>query len=724
MKNRLLSLFIIGLLLAGIIPAAAQGIIVPQPGVFTDPSWLRVDYHRVDVEIIDQIASTHVDLQFTNTGEALAEGTFIFPLPAGATVDQLTMFIDGQGIEAQILPADEARDIYNAIVQQYRDPALLEYIGTSAIQASVFPIPPGESRQIEIRYGQVLEAENGLIQYVYPLNSPRAMAARAVESMSIRVTVEGGDEISSIYSPSHSIAVAREGDTGFSAGFEASSFIADGDFSLFYGLADGEINVNLLTYRESAGEDGFFLLLVQPPFEIDEDEIVAKDVIIVLDQSGSMQGEKWEQAQDAAAYVLDNLNAQDRFNVIVFSTGARLYSESMEGVDEAQDAIDWIDGLDAEGGTNIDLALQNALDVADGERQTTILFLTDGLATEGVIETPAILDNFENRAGDNVRLFAFGIGDDVDTFLLDSLYQAFRGAGEYVRTGERIDEAVAALYNKVGAPVLTGIELAFEGVRAELVYPAELPDLFVGEQLTIVGRFRDAAEGATITLSGDVEDDAQTFIYDGLEFRDNAGGEPFIARLWATRRIGDLLNTIRLQGENPELVDSVISLSLRYGIITPYTSFLITEDDILTQAGQEAAAAQFEADEAQDLARQSSGAVAVDNAQNIIELNAAEAPAAMPTQTVMGGAAGEQTPGQSGNAITSVGGRTFVNIGGVWNDTTYDPDAMTTEPVEFLSDAYFALLAEHPELAEYFALGENVIVVLDGVAYEVVSAAE
>jgi len=747
-------LVFLGLLLLAVFPAAAQEVICPpppcpttgpcsdiitcvprQPGVFTNPEWLKIDYHRVTVEVANQIATTNVDMQFTNEGEALAEGTFMFPLPQGAAVDQLTMYINGVAIDAKILPAEEARNIYNEIVRQYRDPALLEYVGSSAIQANVFPIPPGESRRIEIRYSQVLEVDNGLIQYIYPLKVTNLLSPRPVEQMSINVNVTSNDEISNIYSPSHSIALSRgEDNKSFRAGYESGAFVPQDDFSLYYGIASETINVNLLTYRESANEDGFFMLLVQPPVSLPDQQVIPKDVIIVLDQSGSMFGEKWDQAREAAVYVLDNLNPQDRFNVVLFSTGWRVFSNNMERVEQAESAIGWVRGQEAIGGTDINGALTTALGMV-GERPTTILFLTDGLATEGEVDTQRILANIEAAARPNVSIFTFGVGDDVDTFLLDAIVRDHHGAGSYVRPTERIEEEVASLYSKISAPVLTDVTLDLGGVQTQDMYPTTpLPDLFAGTQLTLVGRYRGDASDINITLRGKVGGQEQTFVYSGLDFPPRAGGEPFIARLWATRRIGDLLNNIRLNGENPELVDSVVRLSVRYGIITPYTSFLIEEDDILTAAGRDRAEAEF-AQEAQQLATTSTGAGAVTAADQAAGFANAQAPVplAMPTMTAAGTLAPGQPPAEGGeayydesgasvNPIQTVNDKTFLLQDGVWTDTTFEPDTMTTEKIVFLSDAYFALLDARPELGDYFALGERVIVVVEGTAYAVVSA--
>lgn len=720
---------LLSLLLVGNVSAAAQGFIVPCCGVETDPNWLTIDYHRVDVSIEEQIAHTLVEMQFTNDGEMLAEGTFIFPLPQGASVDRLTMYVDGTAIDAKILPADEARAIYDEIVRQYRDPALLEYVGQDVIQASVFPIPPGESRKIEISYDQLLELDNGLLHYVYPLNTS-GTAARFIEQMSIRVSVEDDNAISNIYSPSHNIALNRPDDNHFSVGFEQNNFTPDADFSLYYGLRQDAIDMNLLSYRESATEDGFFMLMVQPPVTVDESAIVPKDVVIVLDQSGSMEGTKWQQAREATNTVLRSLNPQDRFNVVAFSTGWRVYGNDLLPADEAEGATDWVNGLWAEGGTDINGALETALGFAD-ERPMTVLFMTDGLATEGITETNAILENLATLAAPNVRIFTFGVGDDVDTFLLDALVRDFRGAGSYVRPTERIDEEVASLYNKISAPVMTDISLQIDGVVAELMYPQQLPDLFAGEQVTIIGRYRGEAANATITMTGKVNGQQQTITLSDPNFRQTAGGESFLARLWATRRIGDLLNTIRLNGESDELVDSVVNLSIRYGIITPYTSFLIEEDDILSEQGRTQAMETF-GEEAEEMARNFTGASAVDAADAAMDMQSANVVPAAPTMSRSGNGAGgvasepsvdeidaDVTLGYIQNPLQQVAGKTFILQGDVWTDTTFSPDTMETTDIIFLSDAYFDLLEQFPEAGQYLALGEQIIVVLDGTAYRI-----
>ncbi len=686
-----------------------------EPPIILPPTWnfegLKIAYQRVDVTITGQVATTHIDQLFVNENDWMLEGTYLFPLPEGAAVSQLTMWVDGVAIEAKILEKEEARQIYDEIVRQLRDPALLEYVGSSAIQANVFPIPPHAERRIELEYSYVLPAENGLIHYTYP-QSTNLYTNTPLDSQSIRVEVSSNEAIRAIYSPSHSVAVNREDEFHAVVGYEAQNVTADLDYELYYTVSPEEIGLNLLSYREP-GEDGFFLLLAAPSVAVNE--VAAKDVILVMDTSGSMEGEKMAQAQEAALYVVEHLNPADRFNIVTFSTGVRNYMPALVSAESPGDYATFINSLEALGGTNISQALLEAAAQADTERPTTILFLTDGLATEGVINTPLLLDSVKQSTPDNVRIFAFGVGDDVDTNLLDNLAQNHRGTTTYVRPFQSIQEEVGNFYNKISAPVLTDISLDFGGVVVEQLYPNVLPDLFIGSQLVLVGRYRDGG-AAEITLSGKVNSQEQVFSYPDQFFRTSSGDE-FIPRLWATRAIGHLLTEIRLHGENPELVQSVVNLSVRYGIITPYTSYLIEEDDIFSQTGlqtiveQEIVAAEPSADV--------SGADAVEEAAAAGALSQAEAPLAMPTMVVSEGFAGDGTETVN-QVVQFVGSKTFIWRDGVWMDTAFDRDTQTAQTVGFASDSYFDLLSAVPDLGAYFALGTQVLVVYDGQVYQTV----
>jgi Ca-activated chloride channel family protein len=675
------------------------------------------------VTINDQVATTRVDQTFRNDSQWSLEGTYIFPMPENAAISDFSMWINGEKVEGQVYTKEEARRIYDNIVRRRLDPALLEYVGRDLFQASIFPIDPGDIRRVEIEYSQILPVDNGLVQYVYPLSTER-FSGKPLEDVAITVDITSNEAIKAVYSPSHPVSIDRDGRFKAIVGWEDFDVTPNTDFSLYYTVSPEDVSVNLLSYKEQ-GEDGFFVLLMAP--NVDAEQVVEKDVILVLDVSGSMEGEKMEQARDALQYVLDHLNEGDRFNIISFSTGVRAFSTKPEPLSALPEARRFVDDLRPEGSTDINRALLEAIESADQERPTIIIFLTDGLPTSGTVETPLILNNVDQAAASNLRIFPFGVGDDVDTVLLDSLAQAQRGTSAYVRPGERVDEQVGNFYAKVSTPVLADISLDVDGVQIEDTYPFPLPDLFAGTQLIIAGRYRDSGP-ATISLTGDINGQSRTFRFDDLSFatdRQSSRNSQFIPRLWATRKIGYLLNQIRLRGENQETIDEIVNLSIRYGIITPYTSFLVEEPEMALsgEGRQRIAQEEFAAAEAAPPAAVS-GDAAVNKAVEQNSLAGAEMAAPLPALTPtpgLGGAMPNDSAGQaSAAAVTAVGDKAFVLRDGVWTDTAFDPTVMTTTQFPFPSEQFLEFLTNQPEAGKYFALGARVIVVIDGVAYETV----
>jgi Ca-activated chloride channel family protein len=710
-------LFLI-LMLGPTVPALADGLIVPVPPPnvpIVNVPYLTVKYHRVTVTIDNQVATTRVDQVFVNEGQHEVEGTYIFPLPEEAAIGEFTMWVDGQKLAGQVLQREEARRIYEEIVRTRRDPALLEYVGRNLFQASIYPIPPGGERRIEIEYSQVLKLDNGLVEYVYPLNTEK-FSAKPLEEVSVNVTVKSGEALKAIYSPSHDVDVIRDGDYQATVGYEESGVKPDRDFVLYYTVSPEDVGLNTLSYRPDGRGEGFFLLLAAPKVEIDTQNVIAKDVILVLDVSGSMKGQKIEQAKQALNYVLNNLNDEDHFNVLAFSTSTRVYNRELVTAGERGEARDFVTRLEAAGSTDINRALLEALEMVDPERPTILIFLTDGLPTLGETDINRIIDNTGGAAPENVRIFPFGVGYDVNTVLLDTVAQNHRGASGYVGPEEAIDEKVSAFYAKVSTPLLSDIAIDWGGMEVDDVYPHPLPDLFAGTQLAVVGRYRDGGE-ATITLTGQVNGRPQELVYEGVTF-EREGGKDFIARLWATRKIGTLLQQIRLHGEEKELVDEIVDLSIRYGIITPYTSFLVEEtEEALSEAGRQGLSDQVAA---QATAAPAVGGEAVQRSEVEKALSNIQAPAAAPMATQIVELAGAKD--QYGNLVSPVkyvGDKTFIYSEGTWTDTTFDPDKMTPLPIGFGSDDYFALVASRPEWGRFLAVGDHVIVVLDGTAYEV-----
>ncbi len=708
----LLAVLLLLMLIFAARPVSADGFIIPQPPVDRPIPWrdipLTVKHHRVTVTIDNQLATTKVDQVFVNEADFAVEGTYLFPLPEDAAISSFDMWVDGKKLEGKLLGRDEARRIYEDIVRREKDPALLEYVGRGAFQARIFPIPPRGERRIELTYSQVLRAESGLVHYRYPLNTEK-FSARPLDEVAISVDISDKTPLRAIYSPSHPVSVTRDSERRATVGYEARDVKPDRDFDLYYGLSADAIAVNLLSYKPF-DEDGYFLLLVTPPVE-PEGAPVAKDVILVMDTSGSMDGEKMEQARGAAQYVLDHLAPADRFNIVAFSTATRLFADRPVPASEAAAGKAFVEKLTAAGSTDINRALLEALAGADPQRPTVLLFMTDGLPTAGEIDPDRIVANVSGNAPKSVRLFSFGVGYDVDTLLLDELSAKHRGTTAYVRPEQDIEEEVSGFYAKVSAPVLVDVEATFAGITVEDMYPYPLPDLFAGSQLIVAGRYRGSGE-ADLRLTGQVNGQPRVSRYTGLRFVERGGSE-FVARLWAQRKIGYLLTEIRLRGEKPELVQEVIDLSTKFGIATPYTSFLVEEPGLeFAQplppmggfgrgGGGSAGAAPTAAPAAQDAGR--SGPAAVQKAQNEAALQQAE--------TVTESAAGE--------TIKQIGGKTFYLEGGAWVDTAFDAKKMKAEAVKFGSERYFRLLTEHPEIGPYLALGDRVTVVAQGRAYAI-----
>ncbi len=549
-----------------------------------DPNWawwddpdLQIDYQYIDVTVRDQIATTRIDMQFTNLSDWWIEGQYLFPLPEGATVSELIMWIDGVPITGEVLEADEASQIYDDFVSQFIDPALLEYAGPNLLQLSVFPIPEFDSRRIEIEYQQILTADNGEITYRFPQNS--LYVSKQIDQQRITVNVSSEDAIQTI-STTLATGIAQDAPFTATVAYEAADIFPSESFELTYTVADDTIDLDLLSYKPD-DEYGYFVVLVDAPnVDVTEDQIIEKDVILVFDTSGSMGGEKITQAKSALLDVVGRLNPGDRFNIVSFNTGTNLYADELVPADNPGNYQAYVNSLSAAGTTNMEDGLLDAIAMADTERLTTILLLTDGRADTSL---DSIVRNVSPLVTPNMRLFSFGVGEDADGQLLTSLTTDHRGATTYIASGTDIEQRVSDFYTTISRPALTDLALDFGDAQVEQIYPEPLTDLYIGTQLVVAGRYREGiTETFPITLTGNFNGITQTIVYTGNTLTDS-GGEAVIPTLWAQQAIDGLLTNITLYGETQEWVDSIISLSQQYNIITPYTSFLIDEDLINDQ---------------------------------------------------------------------------------------------------------------------------------------------
>ena len=560
-------------------PATAAGLLIPED-VKLPP--LAMVHHKVVVTIDDQVAITTVDQSFRNHTERNLEATYLFPVPKGATVDKFTMWVDGKEQGGELLDAKDANKVYTDIVRRTQDPGILEYLGNSMMRLRVFPIPPRKDQKIRISYKSIAPKDGNLVEYVYPLKTD-GKGTQTLEEFSAKITIKSQHGIHNVYSPTHSITTTRKGDKEVAIDFERNQAMLDKDFQLFYGFGDKDIGLTPLLYKPVAAEDGYFMFLVTPQVEMGKTRL-PRDLVLVLDTSSSMSDIKMAQAKKALKFCLGELQEQDRFGIIKFSTTVSSFRDKLVPADKdfIAAANKWVDGLKASGGTAILPALDEALAMRsdDAGRPFTIIFFTDGLPTVDETNPDAIVKKVVAKNSASTRIFTFGVGDDVNAAMLDQLADQTRAVSTYVRPAEDIGDKVASLYGKISHPVLTDVKLAVgDQIRLHEVYPPKLPDLFHGNQLVVIGRYTGFGHTA-VRLTGMVGSERKEFIYE-LTFPERTAsdtGKDFVEPLWARRKVGYLLDQIRVNGEKKELVDEVVLLAKRYGIATPYTSYLVVPD--------------------------------------------------------------------------------------------------------------------------------------------------
>ena len=560
---------------------------IVEPRQTLPPTAYKIKELAVQAKLVDQVARVQVSQSFVNTGSQQLEVSFIFPLPYDGAIDRLTLMVDGKEIPAKLLPAKQARSVYESIVRKNKDPALLEWMGTGMFQTSVFPVPPGDERKVTLNYSQLLRTDHGLTDFLFPLSTAK-YTSHPVEKVDFQVSIESGIEIKNVYSPTHSIDIQRRDAHHAAVSFTVQNVIPTGDFRLFFDVGKGKFGTSVVSYRPDAGEDGYLLLLASPQFKTPAAERAKKTVVFVVDRSGSMEGEKIEQARAAVKYVLEHLRDGDLFNIVAYDSVVESFRPDLQLYNDQtrQEALGFIQGLYAGGGTNIDGALSTALSqLKDRSRPNFVLFLTDGQPTVGETNESKIVTTATKRNELHARIVSFGVGYDVNSRLLDRVSRENHGQTEYVRPDEDIEVYVSRLYSKISSPVMTdvAVKFDFDQLRAEegdpisRVFPKQVNDVFEGEQLVLVGRYRKTGL-AKVTITGVVGDTKQTFDFPA-KLVDSSPDESyaFVENLWAMRRIGEIIDELDLVGTNDELVKELVALSTKHGILTPYTSFLADE---------------------------------------------------------------------------------------------------------------------------------------------------
>jgi Ca-activated chloride channel family protein len=419
-----------------------------------------------------------------------------------------------------------------------------------------------------------------VVEYVYPMKTD-GKATRTLDDFAVTVRIRSQHPVQTVYSPTHAVTVNRKSDREVVVEFEKNQAILDQDFQLFYGLGNQEIGLTPILYRPVSSEDGYFTLLISPQVEATKANRVPRDLVMVLDTSGSMSDAKMAQAKKALKFCLSRLGPDDRFGIVSFATTVRTYRDELLAVsdDQLQRATKWVDDLRQSGGTAILPALNTALGLRtkDEGRSFTVVFFTDGMPTVDETNPEKIVKAIEGKNTANTRIFTFGVGDDVNAAMLDRLADATKAVSTFVRPAEDIEAKVSSLHSKISHPVMTNVKLTATNVKLHEVYPPQLPDLFHGGQLVVIGRFSGQG-AAAVKLTGMVGKEQREMVYELTFPPKTDDGKEFVEHLWARRKVGYILDQIRANGEQKELVEEVTKLAKKYGIATPYTSYLVVPD--------------------------------------------------------------------------------------------------------------------------------------------------
>ena len=589
----------------------AANVVVPQATCYPigRPEAVRIERVRAGIVIKGQMATTMVEVALRNPTGARLEAELLMPVPDGAVVRGFSYAGSAAGPSARVLPRDEARRTYDRIVAQAKDPALLEFSGYNLVRSSVFPVEPNGTQAVRLTYEHLLTSDGERVDYVLP----RSESVEYRVPWTISAQVEATEPIAAVYSPSHPIRTTRPSAKVAMVVLEKDSATDPGPFRLSYLKERDGVSASLFAYPDPRVGGGYFLLLAGlPPAPKEKSAEIRRDVTLVIDRSGSMRGEKLDQVREAARQVIAGLDEGESFNVILYNEGVDPFAAKpvRKSRETEREVNRFLDEMSARGGTNIHDALLESLRPAPLEGTLPIvLFMTDGLPTVGQTAESAIRDLARRHNPHRKRVFSFGVGVDVNTPLLEKIAYENRGFTTFILPAEDVEVKVGRVFDRLKGPVLADPELTAVGDgprRVSALIPDRLPDLFEGDQIVLVGKYR-GDEPLEFTLRGNYRGMHRT-----LAFRLPVSGATtrngFVPRLWASRKIGLLVDAIRSQGAEGsasasalgakrraspvggELVDEIVRLSTEFGILTEYTAFLAREGTDLDPQGGPAGA--------------------------------------------------------------------------------------------------------------------------------------
>jgi len=676
--------------------SSAPAWIVPQVGRAIGRPAIEVTQVAAQCDIRGRVATTTLDIAVVNRSGRPEQAMLLVPVPSDAIVTGFAFEGPASEPTAKLLPKDEARRIYDQIVARERDPALLEWAGWNLLRSSVFPVPAGGTQRMRISWENLLIGSGDRLDYTLPRSDLVGGAPWTIE-----VTIHGRD-VAAAYSPSHEILTERPlgagGAPGESLRVRANARAA-GSFRLSI-VRTSTPSVSVMTYPDPASGGGFFLLLAAAPDAAGTLEL-SREVTIVLDRSGSLSGAPFERAKAAVLRVLDDLGPADRANVIDFSNSVAKFDAASTALDAAARSRlrEYVASLRSGGGTNIHDALLEGLRQprpADGI-VSTILFVTDGVPTIGRTSERDIRALVEQGNAASRRIFAIGLGNDLNAPMLDRIADMTRANATYLAMDDDLPAKIGEVAARLRGPMLAELSLqATDQGRIADLQPSRLPDLFRAGTLVVLGHYRGEAP-FTLSLEGRGTGGMQRLAVE-VDPRQASTANAFVPRLWASRRIAQLVDEVRQLGldgatvnwSDPrmrELVGEIVRLSTTWGVLTEYTSMLALEGSNL---GDLRALERACTDALQHRAvQQRVGAAAVSQSENFNRQKWDGNVAASRQFVAPGGAQVEAS------AMNQCADRTFYKSGPAWADASLaGRELRVDEEIAWGSDRHRELLWE------------------------------
>jgi len=668
----------------------------------------------VDIQVSGPVARVTQNITLHNRFGRDAEFDLVFPLGKDDSITGADLRMGSETLEGIVYGKAEAARIYRQLTRKLRDPALLEHYGERLFRARVFPVPAKGKATLSLTYNQVVRPEADLMRLHVPLTAFRRVAGPL--DLTVRGTIRSRHVVTTLYSPTHALSHTTGKPSSDNLqhvktfALHQKKMRPDLDFVAYYKARGdaGLIDVSVLSDRPDRNKPGYFLAVVNgiPDPNLEPEP---RDVVFVIDRSGSMQGKKIDQAKAALKFLIERLRPEDRFNLITYSSGVDAFESELASptADTMATALTYAKAIESGGGTNIQAALQAALaQFKDAGRTNQIIFLTDGLPTEGERDHREICVQAKKANKHGARIVAFGVGHDVNGAFLDRLAVQNNGLSEYVLPTDNIEDKVPGFYSRMQSPLLLDAKLAFQGVKVMDVFPRETGDIYGGHQVLVTGRYLSPGP-ARFVVTGRRGDQHHQFTTEvDLAAGSRGDGNQIVPRVWADKKIGYLVDEIRLNGKNPELVNEIVRLGQRFGILTEYTSFLAAPT---TDLGAREANRKRANDEVAGRAGRQSGSHGVAQAANSKRM---QRRGQVQTRNRW---LGEDGRNVEVGGVQNLRGRTFFKRGETWVHGTVSAEKQKAAvEIPYFSEEFFKHLERNPWLNQCVARTGDVTVELEG----------